>query len=124
MSFSLKYSTKTLPKWAQQRIEQLEMRLAEAKAKLRTMAGTPDTFVAVNEGPWEESGALFWAPDDASVKFFFGGLPDQSGKSPPRRYRWIEVRLNRDNQSGRIVGSQCLAARFSAGNVVTMGVEG
>lgn len=120
----MSHSIRTLPKWAQQMIENLEMRLAEAKEKLKVQAGTPNSLVAVNEGPWQESGALFWAPDDASVTFFFGGLPDQSGKCPPRRHRYIEVRLNRDNQSVRIVGSQCLAARFSAGNVVTMGVEG
>lgn len=80
----MKHDISKLPKWAQEKIETLALRLREARRTIEEQANPGPTRVAVNLD-WVEGGrADYWAPNDARIRFF---LPDG---------RWIVAELEND----------------------------
>ncbi len=97
-----------LPKWAQRRIALLEMRVAEARARLEERGPEGSLVCADPFGdPPLELG-------DPTVQFRIGG---------GRAYDNIQVRLTGDRRGLYIMGSEGVVVRPGASNTLTIGLD-
>ncbi len=108
--------TKKLPKWAQEEIGYLEMRLKEAKQTIVEQANPGLTRIAVNESLYKDGGADYWANDGDKITFW---LPDNEKGIASSNY--ITFYLN--GKELHVNASQPLTIRPQSSNVVDLSLE-